>query len=72
MAYSRDDLALVEAAISSGTTSVQYKDRRVQYQSLAELRRLRREMLAEIERDEGVRRKPRGRWFRAYQSGQGY
>lgn len=72
MAYSRDDLARVEAAISSGTTSVQYKDRRVQYQSLAELRRLRREMLAEIENAEGIRRKPRGRWFRVYQSGQGF
>lgn len=72
MAYSRDDLARVEAAIASGTTSVQYKDRRVQYQNLSELRRLRRAMLAEIEGAEGVRRKPRSRWFRVFQSGQGF
>lgn len=71
MAWTRDDLTRVEAAISSGTTSVQYKDRRVQYQSLAELRKLRREMLDEIGAAEGTRRR-RPRFFRFYQSGSGF
>lgn len=69
MAFTRNDLVQLEAAIKSGTLSVQYGDRRVQYHSLSELRAARREMLAEIEAAERPRR-PR-RVIRMTQSGQG-
>lgn len=70
MAYTRADLLQLEAAIKSGTLSVQFGDRRVQYQSLSELRAARREILAEIEAGERPRR-PR-RIIRMTQTGQGF
>lgn len=70
MAYTRTDLEQLEAAIKSGTLSVQYADRRVQYQSLGELRAARREILAEIERAERPRRTRRV--IRMTQTGQGF
>jgi len=70
MAYTRADLLQLEAAIKGGTLSVQYGDRRVQYQNLSELRAARREILAEIEASEGKRR-PR-RVIRMTQTGQGF
>lgn len=72
MAFTRDDLASVEAAISSGTLSVQYEGRRVQFQSLDELMKLRARMRAEIEQAEGSARPRRPRFFRAYQAGNGF
>lgn len=70
MAYTRADLQQLEAAIKGGTLSVQYGDRRVQYQNLSELRAARREMLKEIaasERNRGTRRV-----IRMTQRGQGF
>ncbi|PJK00838.1 hypothetical protein CO641_02385 [Lysobacteraceae bacterium NML91-0213] len=72
MAFTREDLAGVEAAISSGTLSVQYEGRRVQFQSLEDLMKLRARMRAEIEVAEGLQRRRRPRFFRAYQAGNGY
>jgi hypothetical protein len=37
MAWTQTDLDSIERAIASGTTRVRYKDREVQYNSLAEL-----------------------------------
>lgn len=37
MAFTSADLAAIDAAIASGATRVKYKDREVQYQTLAEL-----------------------------------
>lgn len=70
MAYTRTDLTQLEAAIKSGTLSVQFGDRRVQYQNLSELRAARREMLAEIEKGERKRRP--SRVIRLTQTGRGF
>lgn len=70
MAYTRTDLLQLEAAIKSGTLSVQYGDRRVQYQSLSELRAARREILAEIVAGERPRRP--SRMVRLTQTGRGF
>lgn len=37
MAFTTADLTVIETAIASGTLSVQFSDRRVQYRSLDEL-----------------------------------
>ncbi len=37
MAFSQNDLDVIDAAIASGALRVKYKDREVQYQSLADL-----------------------------------
>ena len=37
MAFSQTDLDAIDAAIASGALRVKYKDREVQYQSLADL-----------------------------------
>lgn len=57
MAYTQAQLAALEAAIAKGVTSVQLGDERVQYRSLEEMRRIRREIQQEL----GL--KPAGRKF---------
>ena len=37
MAFTQNDLDVIDAAIASGALRVKYKDREVQYQSLADL-----------------------------------
>lgn len=68
MAFTRDDLARLDAAIASGRLSVRQGDRAHQYQNLDAMIRARKEMVAEIERQEGRRKR---RTFRLYQSGTG-
>ena len=68
MAFTRDDLARLDAAIASGRLSMRHGDRTHQYQSLDAMMRARKEMLSEIERAEGKRKR---RTFRVYQSGTG-
>jgi hypothetical protein len=68
MAFTRDDLAKLDAAIASGKLSVRHGDRAHQYQNLDAMIRARKEMLAEIESAEGKRKR---RTFRVYQSGTG-
>lgn len=49
MADLAQHLEAVEAALYSGTLSVQYEDKRVTYQSAAELRRLRDDLKTQLE-----------------------
>ncbi len=49
MAWTTTDLANIEAAIASGTLSVQFGDRRVQYQSIGELIKARDLIKAEVD-----------------------
>lgn len=48
MAYSQADLDALDKAIASGTLSVQYGDRRVQYRSMDELLLARRHVADQI------------------------
>jgi hypothetical protein len=48
MAFTADDVARLEKAISRGVLRVQFSDRLVQYDSLKAMRDARREMLSEI------------------------
>lgn len=69
MAFTLDDLTTLERAIAAGVQSVRYADRTVTYQTLADMRRARAEMQAEL----GVRPIPiRRRLFRVFQRGMGY
>lgn len=49
MAYTTDQLTVLEAAISSGVLTVRYADRTITYQSLSEMRSLRAEMQRELQ-----------------------
>jgi len=49
MAWTATDLERIEAAIATGTLSVQYNDRRVQYQTMTELLKARDVIKAEVE-----------------------
>lgn len=69
MAYTTDDLTKIERAIAKGVLTVEYADRRVTYQSLDAMRRLRQEMRDELNAAAGT---PRKRVIRLYQSGRGY
>lgn len=66
MAWTSDDLTMIEDAIKSGALTVRYKDRTVTYQSLDALRRVRAEMQDEIAR---ASRPRRPRTTRIYQKG---
>jgi len=70
MAFTRDDLLPLEAAIKSGTLSVRYNDRTVQYQSIKDMLAARRQIIAEVDLAEGIKPK-RGRIFRLFQQGRG-
>jgi hypothetical protein len=48
MAFTTADLEAVERAIASGSKEVSYRDRRVTYQSLADLLTLRSQMQSEL------------------------
>lgn len=49
MAYTQSDLDALSAAIAAGIKSVTYADgRRVEYQSVADMRALRNDMKAEV------------------------
>lgn len=48
MAWTETDLQALERAISEGAKVVQYQDRRVEYQSLSDMLRLRSIMRAEL------------------------
>lgn len=69
MAYTSAELSALERAIAKGVLTVQYADRRVTYQSLAEMRKLRAEMKNEIDSAAGT---PRARFIRISQTGRGY
>ena len=69
MAFQQSDLEKLERAIGSGKLSVWYADRRVQYQSLDDMIKLRDKMRAELDAAAGKKR--RRRFFRVYQSGSG-
>jgi len=68
MAFTRDDVAKLDAAIASGRLSVRHGDRQIQYQSVTAMLEARKQMLAEIELAEGKRKR---RTFRVFQSGTG-
>ncbi|HNP65281.1 MAG TPA: hypothetical protein PKH39_15195 [Woeseiaceae bacterium] len=70
MSYTQTQLDELTAAIASGTLNVRHSDgRSVTYQSLAEMRKLRSDMQAEIKQAAGT--KKRRRTMRMYQSGNG-
>ena len=69
MAYTAEQLASLEEAITSGVLTVRYADRTVTYQSLDAMRKLRREMRGELVGATGAPR--RRRTMRVYQSGTG-
>jgi thiamine monophosphate synthase len=48
--YSAEDLAAIEKAIKSGVTKVKFRDREVEYRSLAELKQIRDDMLKDLGR----------------------
>jgi roadblock/LC7 domain-containing protein len=48
MAYTTEQLAALEAAIARGVRTVSYNGESVTYESLAEMRKLRAEMRAEM------------------------
>ncbi len=62
MAWTEADITTLRAAVASGVLSVEYSgppSRRIQYQSLAEMRSLLAEMLAEVGEAAGTRTKYR-------------
>lgn len=69
MAFTKEQVAQLEGAISAGVLSVRYADRTVTYHSLAEMRRLLKQMREELSEAAGGRR--RRRVVRLYQSGTG-
>ena len=69
MAFTKEQVAKLEAAISAGVLSVRYADRTVAYQSLDSMRRLLKQMRDEIAQASGAPR--RRRIVRLYQSGTG-
>lgn len=69
MAYTQADVTAITNAIKSGVLSVRHADgRTTTFQSLTEMRKLRQEMLDEINHAAGTRRR---RTIRLYQSGKG-
>lgn len=69
MAYTQQQLEELESALASGVLTVRHSDgRSVTYSSLDAMRKQRAEMLREINRASGNRRR---RTFRLYQSGKG-
>lgn len=70
MAYTQTQLDELTEAISKGVLSVRHSDgRSVTYQSLDSMRKLRQEMLEEINSTAATRRR---RTMRVYQSGRGF
>lgn len=55
MAYSQADVDALDKAIASGTLSVQYGDRRVQYRSMDELLQARQHVANQIAASTGRR-----------------
>ena len=69
MAYTQEQLGKLEQAIADGVLSVRHSDgTSVTYQSLDQMRRVRADMLAEIQASAGTRRR---RTMRVYQSRKG-
>jgi hypothetical protein len=69
MAYTTQHLQELEAAIAGGRLSVRHSDgRSVTYQSLDAMRKLRQDMLNEINKAAGTRKR---RTMRLYQRGTG-
>ena len=68
MAFTKEQAVALESAIAAGLLSVRYADRTITYQSLAEMRRLLRQIHGEVEGGTGNRRR---RIVRLYQSGSG-
>lgn len=48
MAWTQTQLDTLEAAIAQGVLTVEYGDKRVTYQSMADMLRLREKMIAEL------------------------
>lgn len=69
MAWTQEQIDTLKAAINSGTRSVQYRDRRVEYHSLKDMIALLQLMEASVAVDAGT--PPRTRTFRVFQSGNG-
>lgn len=72
MAYTVQDVLAIEEAIKSGALRVTFGDRTVQYQSLDDLKKLRSEMISEIDAEANPDRPAKRRTYRVYQSGTGY
>ncbi len=69
MAFTKEQVTQLEGAIAAGVLSVRYADRTVTYHSLAEMRKLLKQMRDELGHAVGARRRPR--IVRLYQSGTG-
>ncbi len=69
MAFTTEQITQLEGAIAAGVLSVRYADRTVTYQSLAEMRKLLKQMRCELGAAVGQPR--RRRIVRLYQSGMG-
>lgn len=72
MAFTANDLVILERAIASGVKRVAYADRTVEYQSIADMREVRAQIAAELGIDVRAAAKPRRSLFRMFQSGNGY
>lgn len=71
MAFTANDLVILERAIASGVKRVAYADRTVEYQSIADMRSARIRIAMELGVD--LRPEPRRRTlFRVNQTGNGY
>lgn len=69
MAFTTEQITQLEGAIAAGVLGVRYADRTVTYQSLAEMRKLLKQMRCELGAVAGQPR--RRRIVRLYQSGMG-
>ena len=70
MAYTTEDVLAIEEAIKTGALQVTFADRTVRYQSLEDLVKLRKLMLAEISEAANPTQKRR-RFYRVTQTGTG-
>ena len=72
MAFTANDLAILERAIASGVKRVGYADRTVEYQSIADMRAARVRIAMELGIDLRATATPRRTLFRVSQTGNGY
>lgn len=72
MAFTANDLVILERAIASGVKRVAYADRTVEYQSIADMRSARSRIALELGIELRADAKPRRSLFRVSQTGNGY
>jgi hypothetical protein len=66
MAWTEDDVIVLEKAIATGATSVQYADKKVDYRSLSDMYRILADMKNELGLDSNI---DNGRRYGSYDKG---